>query len=138
MPLPDHRGLVTRLPELHREKLLLGSDLAVEVENPISLGVLPGDDAGPGGRADRVVGERAGEAHPASRQRIDVGCRIEPGQAPPVGPDGLGGVVVGHDEQDVRASLLRGVRGRGQRPRDGERDGDKETEASCFHGVHFA
>ena len=101
VPFADHGRLVSRLLHLRREILSLGGEVAVEIEHAVGLRILAGDDAGPAGCADGVVAVDPVETHPVLGQGVDVGRGIQPGQAAAVSADGLGGMIIGHDEQDI-------------------------------------
>ena len=64
------------------------------------MAVLAGQDHRPARGADGVGYRTAGEAHPLSRQLIQV-WSVVPGETAAIGTDGVGGVIVGEDKQDI-------------------------------------
>jgi len=101
MPFADHGRLVTGLLHLHGEKLSGRWYVALEIEYAVGLRILPGNDAGPAGSADGVVAIDPVKTHPVLCQSIDIGRRIQLSQAAAVNADGLGGMIVGHYEEDI-------------------------------------
>ena len=75
-----------------------GVELVGEGLNAGQVGVEPGHDDAAAGGADGVGDEAVGKAHAAGGEAIDVGGLID---LAAVGADGVGGVVVRHDEEDV-------------------------------------
>ena len=62
--------------------------------------VLAGQDRGPAGAADRVGHDAAVEPHPLPGQAVDVRRLDQPARIV-VGADGLVGMVVAEDEDDI-------------------------------------
>ena len=56
-------------------------------------------DGRPAGRADGICAKAVVEPHALRCDTIDVGGLVYPAA---IGADGMGRVIVGHDEQDVR------------------------------------
>ena len=75
--------------------------------------VEPGENDAAARRADGIGDETVGEERAALGDAVDVGRLVD---LAPIGADGVGGVIVGHDENDVGTPLrsLRGERGAGQ------------------------
>ena len=70
------------------------------------MAVLAGEHRGAAGPADRVGHEAAVEPHPLPGQPVDVRRLDQPARVA-VGADGLVGMVVGEDEDDVGAIAVR-------------------------------
>lgn len=100
MPFADHGGLVAGGLEELGDGFTLWVQGVVEGVDAVLVTVLTGEDGGAGGGADGVGHEAVGEAGSLGGKAVDVGCAVD---AAAVGGDGVGGVVVGHDEQDVGA-----------------------------------
>src|SRR5205823_861921 len=88
-----------------------------------------GQNGGPAGRADRVGDEALREAHAFLREAVEVRRLVD---LAAVSADGVGGVVVGHDVEDVRPGIGGGERrdGTGQ-----ESDHGDEGGYESVHGV---
>ena len=98
VPLADHGGLVARALEFLGDVIALGVERLFEGVDAVLVAVLAGEDRGAAGRADGVGAEAVGEAHAAVGDAVDVRRLID---AAAVGRDGMGGVIVGHDEENV-------------------------------------
>ena len=107
MPLAHHPRVVSRLLQQFRERLLRAVE-PVEPTAPVLVAVLARGDCRAAGRTDRVRAEAVVQPHALGRQAIDVRRLVDPAA---VAADGRRGVVVGHDEQDVRPFGRRGLRG---------------------------
>ena len=101
VPFADHGGVVSGFAEFDREHLFAGFDFAGEVVGTVDVVVLAGESTGAGGGADRVGAEGVFEEHALVGEAVDVGGGGDLGEAAAVGADGVGGVVVGHDVEDV-------------------------------------
>ena len=127
VPLADHRGLVTGGLQEFRERRLgpVEDGVGVVVET-VPVGILAGQDHRAARAADGVRDQRPVEAHAFPGDPVDIrGLDEFPLVA--VGADGLVGMVIGVDEDDVRASRFGG----GQEAAD-------QTEKGCqdSHGVY--
>ena len=101
VPFADHRGLIAGLAHLDGQHLLAGHDAPGQVHGAVDVVVLAGQYAGPGRRADRIGAEGVAEEGALLGQAVQVWGRGELGEAPAIGGNGVGGVVVRHDEQHV-------------------------------------
>lgn len=75
-------------------------DLAVQGHDPVHVVVGACKDGGAAGSADGVGHVAVVEFHAVVVESVDVGGVVDVGV---VGADGFGGVVVGHNEDDVGA-----------------------------------
>lgn len=84
---------------------------------PRALRVVPADQGGTGGRADRAIGVGVGQADAFAGEAVDVGC-ADIRRA--VAADVAVPQIVHHDEDDVRRALGRhlGARAENQRQKD--------------------
>ena len=123
VPLADHGGLVAGALEFLGDVIALGVERLFEGVDAVLVAVLAGEDGGAAGRADRVGAEAVGEAHAAVGDAVDVRRLVD---AAAVGGDGVGGVVVGHDEEDVGLGALP-WRGRRSRAGQSVHGGYKQT-----------
>jgi len=82
-----------------------GSISLLSVVTPLVWLYLAGHEGGPAWGADGIRAERVLHEDALGGELVDNRRRIERGQPSAVGPDSVGGVVVGHDEENVR--LLR-------------------------------
>ena len=112
VPLADHGGLIARLSQQLRECGLGTVERGVRViREAVDVIVGPREDCRAARPADRIRDEAAVEAHAFLGEPVDVrGLDQLPLVA--VGADGLVGVVVGIDEDDVRALGFGGEDGR--------------------------
>ncbi len=102
MPLADDGRLVAgRLQQLRQRHLAAVEGVAV-VAQPVQVTVLAGQQNGAARRADRVRDEAVREAHAFTGDAIDV-RRLD--QVAAVGADRALGMIVRHDEQDVRRPI---------------------------------
>ena len=76
------------------------------VHEAIFMAVLSAHDDGAGGTADGVGAERVFEEHAVSGELVDFRGGVDGFEPAIVGADGVGGVVVGEEEDDVGALLL--------------------------------
>ena len=74
----------------------------------VDVRVFAGPDNGPTGRADGVGDEGVGKAHAFAGETVEVGRWGDFCEASAVCADGVGGVVVRHDEEDVGPVFARG------------------------------
>ena len=103
VPLADHCGGVACLAQKLGKGLLGPVELVSVDQEAVGMGILAGLDGGPHGPADRVGHVALLEEHAVAGERVDVwrgAVFLEPGV---IGSDGLIGMIVGKDEQDVRA-----------------------------------
>ena len=108
--LADERGLIAGVLEPDRQRVVLALE-AVEAAtggeevplHPVVVRVLAGQERGPGGAADRVGGEGVGEGGAGPLQAPEVGHQLGVAK----------GLVVGHDDEHVRAPVLHGAGRRG-------------------------
>ena len=108
VPLPNDCRLITRLLQKLWERRLPAVEGAVIVTKAIAVAVFAGEDHRPRGAADGVGAETVLEQRALAGKPVDV-RRFD--QLRAVGRDGGRGMVVGKDEQDVRAGG--GLRARG-------------------------
>ena len=99
MPLADHPGVVAALLQQTRDRHA-GAVEPVEDRHAVDVRVLPGQDRRAARGADGIGREDVLEEHAFAGQTIQVRRLVHPR---PVRPDGVRGVIVGHDEHDVRA-----------------------------------
>ncbi len=107
VPLADHGGLIAGALQFLGDVVALGIERFVQRVDAVLVAVLAGEDRGAAGRADGVGAEAIGEAHAAVGDAVDVRRLVD---AAAVGGDGVGGVIVRHDVEDVgwRPSLGKG------------------------------
>ena len=111
VPLADDGRLVAGGVEQLGEGRLRAVEAAVGVVvEAVRVGVLAGQDRCAAGPADRVRHDAPVEPHPLPGQPIDVRRLDQPARVV-VGADGLVGVVVAEDEDDVRRLVWSGLRG---------------------------
>ena len=101
VPFADHGSVVPCPLHFLGEVLALRLDAPAEIVRPTSVGILPGYYGGSTGGADGIRAKGVLEEHALLGQAIDGGCGVQFGEATTVGPDGLRGMVVRHDEQDI-------------------------------------
>ena len=102
VPLAENGRLVTGRAEQLGEGRLRTVEAAVGVVvKTIQVGVLTGQDRCAAGTADRVRHDAPVKTHPLPGQAIDV-RRVDQPARIVVGTDGLVGMVVAEDEDDVR------------------------------------
>ena len=112
MPLADHGRLVAGLLHEDGERVVGDRQIVVEGFDPVGVRILAGHQRGATGRADGVSADGVGEHHALGGEAIEGGGGVEFSQMTAVGANGGGGVIVGHDPQNVG---LRGLGGRGER-----------------------
>jgi hypothetical protein len=71
------------------------------IADPVEVAVLPREDDGPAGCADPVCAEAIIEAAAFAGDPVDS---RRPVKTAPITADRLGGMVIGHDEEDIGAS----------------------------------
>jgi hypothetical protein len=98
MPFADHGGLIAGGFEAFGDVVAIAIE-GIENGNSVLVAVLAGEDGGAAGSADGVDGVTAVEADAFFGDAIDIWCFVD---LAAVSADGVGGVVVGHDEEDVR------------------------------------
>ncbi len=98
VPLADKGRLVARRPQELGKGRLASVEGDGVVADPVEVTVFPGQDDRPARGADAVRAEAVLEADALAGDPVDPRRPVE---SAPVAADGLGGVVVGHDEQDV-------------------------------------
>src|SRR6185436_2944795 len=112
--LADQAGAVAgRLEQLRQRRL--GAVDVVEDGDAVLVRVEAGQGCRPARRADRVGDEEVAEQHALAREPVDLRRLVD---ARAVGGDRVRRVVVGHDEDDVRACGGGGGGGRGERERE--------------------
>ena len=112
VPLANHARLVARLLQQFGEEGARGVNALEQHLLSVLMTVETCDETGTTGRRQRVFDKRLVEAHSLPGNTVDVGRRREPSYRMSVGRDGLVGMVVAHDVDDVGplragASLLR-------------------------------
>src|ERR1035437_5616408 len=98
VPLADHRRLVTCALEFLGDVIALGVERVVQRVDAVLVAVLPGKNRGAAGRADGIGAEAVGEANARARDAVDIGRLVD---AAAIGGDGVGGVIVRHDVENV-------------------------------------
>ena len=109
MPFPDNRSLIALLPQALGDVVALRVDLVVEGVNAVLMAVLPGQDCRTARGADGVRAEAIRESHSLFREPVDIRCLVD---AAAVRRNCVGGMIVGHDEDDIGrcGALLRAGR----------------------------
>ena len=129
MPLADDRRLVAGLLEQLGKRLLRAVERGVRVVGkPVQVAVFSGEDGRARRAADRVGHETAVKAHALFREAVDV-RGIEQLARVAVGADGLVGVIVGKNKDDVRR-----FRGAGGTCEGGNREKAKQEESHRLDG----
>ena len=95
---------------------------------PVLVAVLAREDHGAARPADGVGAEGAPEDHALARQLVDAGRGVHARESPAVRPDGVGGVVVGEDKEDI------GAFGGGGGADGGDAEEGAEGESGEVHG----
>ena len=124
VPFANHAGVVAGGLKVFGDGGL-GAVEAVEGGHAVEVAVFAGEDRRPAGGADGVNGEAAVEPHAGAGEAIEVGRLVD---LAAVGADGLSGVVVAHDEKDVRR-----LSGRAEKL-DGK--SQPETQSECGGRIH--
>ena len=99
--LADHHGLVAVLLQDFLKLLLVMVEAVTVGVFAVHVTVLAGQQRGATGSADRVPHVATIEANAVAGDAIDVGGGVERLQASTVGSDGLVGVIVAEDPDDV-------------------------------------
>ena len=99
MPFADHSSLIPALPQRLGEGGQAPIQPGPERRHVVDVAVGPGQDRRAAWSADRVGAEAVVEAHPLLGDAVEVGRLVDPAA---VAAHGVGCVVVGHYEQDVR------------------------------------
>ena len=104
MQLPDHSGFIASLLKHLGEGELTEIELGPDgvVYKPVLMAVFPGKYGSTRRAADRVGHHATVEPHPLPGDPVDIGSWGDCGQRSPVGTDGLVGVVVTHNIEDIR------------------------------------
>src|SRR6185369_6840275 len=97
MPFADHAGVITGALQFPGDIPLTAVEL-IEDRDAIAVGVFSGENARAAWGADGVDGKTAVEAHAVPGQSVEVRRLVD---FAAVGADGVRGVVVGHDEDNV-------------------------------------
>ncbi len=105
--LADEGGTVAGVVEGFGEGPLIGVEGTKVIDFAVEVAVPSGQDSGPAGGTDRVGYEAVPENHTSLGDAVEVG-RF--GEFSGVSGDRALGVVVAHDEEDVRAGRGRGCR----------------------------
>ena len=109
MPLAEHDRVVSGgLKELRRG--LLGSVENIKDGRSVHVGIFSRQHRGSARGANRVAHKRVVEADAVAAELVEARCQVD---LRSVSRDRVRGVVICHDEQDVRA-LRRGLRSGGQ------------------------
>ena len=118
VPLADDTRLVAVLLQYLRDEGLGGVDARTQTPLSVLVAVQARDEAGAARRRERVLDIGAREGHTLGRQTVDVGRGRQLRDGMTVCTDGLVGVVIGHDVDDVERlgldGALRGAGGGGQ------------------------
>jgi hypothetical protein len=107
VPLADHRRLVPVLAEHLRERQQAVVEVRGQCRDAVDMIVRAGQNRRAARRADRVGAEATIEPHAASRDPVQVRRFVD---AAAVATHCMGGMVVGHDEEDVRPGVRHGRR----------------------------
>lgn len=104
MPFADDSGFVTYFLEHFRKGGLIAIEAAeVVVHEAVHVGVLAREDGGTGWAADGISAEGPLEQHAFLGDAIDVRGRGNFIETSAVSGNGFQGMVIGEDENDVRA-----------------------------------
>lgn len=122
VPFADEGGLVTGLLEAFGEGDLGAVEGLLVGALAVGVAVESGEEGGARGGADGVSAEEVAHEHAFCGEAVDVGCGVSGGA---VGGDGLSGVVVGEDEDDVGWCCCGLSEGGG-----GEEEGEEESEVA--------
>lgn len=106
VPLSDHSGVVSRFTELDGEGLLSGRHPAGQVKGSVGVIVLPGEDTGPGGRADGVGAKGVFKKSAFLGEAIDRWGGRDFGKPAPIGGDSVRGMIVRHDVEDIGPGVV--------------------------------
>ena len=98
MPLADNRRLVAVALEDLGDVLQTVVEVGANGGDTVDVVVGAGQDAGPARLAQGVGAEAVVESHPLSSDAVEVGGLVD---AAAITAHGVGGVIVGHDEEDV-------------------------------------
>lgn len=108
MPLSDKRSFVARSTEYVRDvwrSRVRAGERIVQRSHGVDVRVLSGQDDRSAGRADGIRDEALVEPHALTADPVDIRCWSDLCQPPAVGADRVAGMIVRHDEQDVRTSF---------------------------------
>ena len=121
VPLADHSGVIARCAQkigpgrsIVEARLVHEARLFAVCHQPVRMGVEPREIGRAARQAQRIGHERLGEAHPAVADPVQIGG-LQDGIA--VGTERRLRMIVGHDEQDVRALAERLPRRHARRQR---------------------
>ena len=98
VPLADHPRVVPALLQKPRDRHARAVE-TVEYRHAVDMRVLTGQDRRPARRADGISREHVCEQRAVAREPIDVRGLVD---VRAVGANRMGGVIVRHDEHDVR------------------------------------
>ncbi len=98
VPFADHGGLVSGAAGVPWRRDCAWGRAVLPGVDAVLMAVLAGENGGAAGRADGIGAEAIGEAHAAVGDAVDVRRLVD---AAAVGGDGVGGMIVGHDVDDV-------------------------------------
>jgi hypothetical protein len=93
--------VVTGSAENFRENLLIPIEAVPIVHEAVFVAVLAAHDNSAGRSANRVGAEGIFEEHPVSRELVDFRSWVHRLKPAVVSPDGVRGVIVGEEENDV-------------------------------------
>ena len=99
VPFADDRRLVTGLLQQLGKRGLAAVEPALVVVEAVLVAVLAGENARPARSANRIGDIAAVKPHPLGRNPVDVRRFVAIGA---IGADRLVGMIIAHDEQDVR------------------------------------
>lgn len=125
MPLSEHGGLVSCGLQKFWERLLGSIEVVPIVHEAILVTVLSGDDHCPAWAADGVGAKTLIKKHPLCCQTVDVGGWVGALQPSIICADGVRGMVVTENENDI--GLLLGAKGKGR--------GSKQEEKEYSHDM---
>ena len=98
VPLAHVAGLVALPGQAGGQRRRIRGEAEPVAPDAVAGGVLPAEETGPGGGADRLVGDGEQEARPLPRQAVEVRGEAH-GAA--VHPQGVPALLVGEDDQDI-------------------------------------
>jgi len=99
------RPLVAGLPQQFREGFLAAVEAATVVPEPVEMAVQAGKHHGPAGPANGIGHKAVSEEGAFPRDTIDIGRGCKRGQPAAVSADGILGMVIRINPEDVRALL---------------------------------
>ena len=128
VPFADHAGIVAGCLQILGDRWLRAVEL-VKHGRAVLVAVLAGQDRGAARRADRVNAEDPVKPHPVACQPVEVGRLVD---LTAVRANGVRGVVVGHNEENIGA-LGGGAHTGDADPREGDHHSYEMTSTIVSH-----